>query len=169
MVKLWLIKMKKIIFFAFLFLLIINDINAQYIRKIKEPDFFMPENAKLHKQERLPSLNIKKIDNSLEETQKNFQNNNQDNNLSEKEKVSDNKSLYDIIEVPDYKNKYDEYIRDIKIYNKTKQMPENPELEKDLAKMNSNEKKILNTPSPQKITSEEMRDFYEIYKQIMAN
>ena len=48
-------------------------------------------------------------------------------------------------------------------------MPENPELEKDLAKMNSNEKKILNTPSPQKITSEEMRDFYEIYKQIMAN
>lgn len=165
MVKLWLIKMKKIIFFVILFLLIVDDINAQYIRKIKEPDFFMPENAKLHKQEKLPSLNIKKIDNSLAETQKNFQ----DNNLSEKEKVSYNKSLYDIREVPDYKNKYDEYIRDIKIYNNTKQMPENPELEKDLAKMNSNERKILNTPSPQKITSEEMGNFYKIYKQIMDN
>ena len=91
MVKLWLIKMKKIIFFVILFLLIVDDINAQYIRKIKEPDFFMPENAKLHKQEKLPSLNIKKIDNSLAETQKNFQ----DNNLSEKEKVSYNKSLYE--------------------------------------------------------------------------
>lgn len=157
--------MKKIIFFVILFLLIVDDINAQYIRKIKEPDFFMPENAKLHKQEKLPSLNIKKIDNSLAETQKNFQ----DNNLSEKEKVSYNKSLYDIREVPDYKNKYDEYIRDIKIYNNTKQMPENPELEKDLAKMNSNERKILNTPSPQKITSEEMGNFYKIYKQIMDN
>jgi hypothetical protein len=157
--------MKKIIFFVILFLLIVDDINAQYIRKIKEPDFFMPENAKLHKQEKLPSLNIKKIDNSLAETQKNFQ----DNNLSEKEKVSYNKSLYDIREVPDYKNKYDEYIRDIKIYNNTKQMPENPELEKDLAKMNSNERKILNTPSPQKITSEEMANFYKIYKQIMDN
>ena len=165
MVKLWLIKMKKIIFFVILFLLIVDDINAQYIRKIKEPDFFMPENAKLHKQEKLPSLNIKKIDNSLAETQKNFQ----DNNLSEKEKVSYNKSLYDIREVPDYKNKYDEYIRDIKIYDNTKQMPENPELEKDLAKMNSNERKILNTPSPQKITSEEMGNFYKIYKQIMDN
>ena len=165
MVKLWLIKMKKIIFFVILFLLIVDDINAQYIRKIKEPDFFMPENAKLHKQEKLPSLNIKKIDNSLAETQKNFQ----DNNLSEKEKVSYNKSLYDIREVPDYKNKYDEYIRDIKIYNNTKQMPENLELEKDLAKMNSNERKILNTPSPQKITSEEMGNFYKIYKQIMDN
>jgi len=157
--------MKKIIFFVILFLLIVDDINAQYIRKIKEPDFFMPENAKLHKQEKLPSLNIKKIDNSLAETQKNFQ----DNNLSEKEKVSYNKSLYDIREVPDYKNKYDEYIRDIKIYDNTKQMPENPELEKDLAKMNSNERKILNTPSPQKITSEEMGNFYKIYKQIMDN
>ena len=165
MVKLWLIKMKKIIFFVILFLLIVDDINAQYIRKIKEPDFFMPENAKLHKQEKLPSLNIKKIDNSLAETQKNFQ----DNNLSEKEKVSYNKSLYDIREVPDYKNKYDEYIRDIKIYDNTKQMPENPELEKDLAKMNSNERKILNTPSPQKITSEEMGNFYKIYKQLMDN
>ena len=165
MVKLWLIKMKKIIFFVILFLLIVDDINAQYIRKIKEPDFFMPENAKLHKQEKLPSLNIKKIDNGLAETQKNFQ----DNNLSEKEKVSYNKSLYDIREVPDYKNKYDEYIRDIKIYDNTKQMPENPELEKDLAKMNSNERKILNTPSPQKITSEEMGNFYKIYKQIMDN
>jgi hypothetical protein len=157
--------MKKIIFFVILFLLIVDDINAQYIRKIKEPDFFMPENAKLHKQEKLPSLNIKKIDNGLAETQKNFQ----DNNLSEKEKVSYNKSLYDIREVPDYKNKYDEYIRDIKIYDNTKQMPENPELEKDLAKMNSNERKILNTPSPQKITSEEMGNFYKIYKQIMDN
>ena len=46
-------------------------------------------------------------------------------------------------EVPDYQQKYQEYLRDIKKVAVGKKMPHNPQLEQDLSKMNSDERILI--------------------------
>ncbi len=45
--------------------------------------------------------------------------------------------------VPEYQQKYQEYLRDIKKVSAGKKMPSNPRLTKDLAKMNSDERILV--------------------------
>ena len=94
--------------FVILFLLVSFSVNAKYVRKLKEPDFFIPEIDKMHKIEKLPVMNIK-------------------SDVIKKE----------IYKKPDYKKKYDEYLRDVNVFAKTRTMPENNVLQNDLASMNT--------------------------------
>lgn len=145
--------MKKVVI-LFLFLVFWSGIsNARYERKMKEPDFFIPESEIMHKAEKLPPLKLKRQENVSDTA------------------VNDeaNQSLYDIKEIPEYKKKYDQYLADIMIFKNTEKMPENKVLDDDLAAMNSNEKKEITAPNPQKITSKEMGEFYSIYRKILGD
>lgn len=46
-------------------------------------------------------------------------------------------------QAPKYRNRYDQYLETLQIFQKNKQMPDNPELERTLAKLNSSHEIIL--------------------------
>ena len=98
--------MKKLLYILILFILS-SIADAKYIRKVSEPNFFIPEQYKMHKQEKLPLI----------------------------KKYVKNKDVK--INIPEYKKKYDEYIYDIKDFSKTGFLPVNDNLLKDLDQMST--------------------------------
>ncbi len=172
MVKLWLMKMKKIIILLLFFVMISIRADAQYKRKIREPNFFIPEGSQLHKPEKLPQIKLpeKEVVKEDETEDKAEVDGTKQEIVANNVNVGKvNKSLIDIRETPPYKYKYDEYIRDIESFYKNGVMPENAELEKDLAEMNSDTPKEVTAPAPTQITSKEMGEFYKIYQKSMDN
>ena len=147
--------MKKIIFLVVLMVFATNMVSAQYVRKLKEPDFFIPENSKMHMPEKLPPLKLKEPEEKDKEKKATQSGNAVDVNKLNK--------------IPPYKNKYNEYIDDIREFYSTNKMPANQELEADLQAMNSDDKIEVTAPNPSKITSKEMGEFYNLYRKILGN
>ena len=48
--------MKKIVLSFLVLFMSMDFVSAQYVRKLKEPEFFIPEGDKMHKQEILPQI-----------------------------------------------------------------------------------------------------------------
>ena len=142
--------MKKVILFFLVFILMENNVYAEYVRKVKEPDFFIPYSDRMHKPEVLQK--IKKQDKTITKTVKNNQ----------KGKILFNKK-------PDYKNIYDNYIRDINNYLATKNFERNENLENDLSMMNNNDVFEIEDDSSNSIETQEQYDFYMLAKKILKN
>lgn len=146
---------------------------GQYVRKQIKPDFFIPQ-GEMEKKEVLPPFYyekpqpkaVRKKDDAVQE-------------VSEVEEIATSEvtevlvpkkinkpidSEYinyndkELESTPEYQQKYDDYIRDLQKIAKTGQYPENRTLNDELAKMNSNERVIVDDnfgiiPQPQ-ITQE---------------
>lgn len=115
--------------------------DARYVRKLKEPDFFIPEQDKMHKPEKLPKIVV----------------------LKPKAKVKEEK----FTKVPEYKNKYNKYIASLAVFTNTKTIPENKELTDDLAKMETGEVFEITEEVSQEITTKEQKEFYTLAAKIL--
>ena len=115
--------------------------DARYIRKVREPDFFIPESDRMHKPEKLPVIEIK-YKNIEKQTFK---------------------------EIPEYKNKYNKYLADMDIFKKTGKIPDNIELEKDLSFMETGNVFEVITDDTDPVKTKEQSDFYLLAKDIMEN
>jgi hypothetical protein len=139
--------MKNIWFILILLLTGSLNVEAKYVRQLKEPGFFIPDKDKMHQQEKLPQIHFEQ--------------------KIEAEKAV--KKADSFKEIPDYKTKYRKYLADMKVLAKTKQMPENSELEQDLQAMNTGETFEVTSAPITKITSREQNEFYLLAKKILAD
>ena len=141
---------------------------AQYVRKKVVPNYFIPAQELAPKQEKLPpikyqygegeTITTRSYDNMP--TTKTIADKNivpqtsttdlplTTDNSSETNEPSLSEVTLDLPdssskEVPDYQQKYQEYLRDIKKVAAGKKMPHNPQLEQDLSKMNSDERILI--------------------------
>ena len=139
-----------------------HDAAAEYVRKRVLPDYFIPAQELQPKQEKLPPIKYRYGE---EETISSRSYDNLpttravsaaavDTPLPPQEKaapgVKEESSLQPSApletaekNVPEYQQKYQEYLRDIKKVSAGKKMPSNPRLTKDLAKMNSDERILV--------------------------
>lgn len=138
--------MKKTVFFILFLMSFCCLAEAAYVRKVREPQFFIPEKDKMHKPEKLPALPKKMA-------------------IEEKNQPEDKL----LTEIPDYKLKYDKFFADMKVFEKTQTFPENPELESDLKAMETGEIFEVTADDPQVLTSQEQKEFYMIAKEILKN
>ena len=103
---------------------------STYVRKQLEPDFFMPEEVK-SKPEKLPPVYVAK-----------------------KQNITDIVSNVKII--PEYKQKYDQYTKEIEQIKNNGELPSNKTLENDLQQMSSNERfKVEKKPYQRSSVQEE--------------
>ncbi len=117
--------------------------HSQYLRKKLKPAFFIPENE-LDYQEKLPPIvpsqtiynTIKKLS-ADDEAQSNSTAPAEES--SPQLAFSTNTPILDEKLHPDYKEKYDDYLKDLVVIGQTGKIPFNKTLEEDLKKMNSNE------------------------------
>lgn len=148
--------MKRIFFtviFSLTAFLWIDNANAQqgkYVRKKVKPTFFIPETA-LDKPEKLPDFYVFEEEQYHEVKpkpvavkQNQITNNEAPIETMVVQKVEE-ESIYlktlknmQVKETPEYKNKFDEYMKDLNIIAEQNIIPENKTLENDLAKMDSN-------------------------------
>ena len=143
--------MKKIVL-SFLFLFMsVNFVSAEYVRKLKEPEFFIPYNDRMHKEENLPYL--KKHEISKTKTQK----------IKEENK----KIVFE--ESPEYKKISEEYFKSINDYALNKKFDKNIKLEEDLSSMNSYDVFEVSDDNSSKITTKEQYEFYMLAKKILDN
>lgn len=142
--------MRKVILISFLLILSVSNVFAQYKRKLKEPDFFIPYNDRMHKPEVLPKL--KNIANTAHKTVKN---NKKDDVFFE--------------ETPEYKKIYDDYFNTIKNFMLTKKFEENGSLDNDLSMMISGDVFEVTEDTLSNITTQEQYDFYMLAKNILDN
>ena len=116
---------------------------AQYVRKQLKPAFFIPE-QELSYQEKLPPIPMVQPQTSLETVKKvsapsdEPSATNTPSPSKKKSTITVNKPILDEEIHPDYKEKYDDYLNDLKIIEETGKIPANKSLEQDLKKMNSN-------------------------------
>ena len=142
--------MKKFILFFLIFILLGNNVGAQYVRKVKEPNFFIPYNDRMHKPEVLQK--IKNNEKSVSKTGK----------IKNKNKLSFNKN-------PEYKNIYDNYIKEINNYLLYKKFDENNLLDTDLSEMSEGNVFEVNDDVSTSIETQEQYDFYMLAKNILEN
>lgn len=135
--------MKKIVLFFLLFAVAVSFAEARYVRKLKEPDFFIPEKDRMHKPEELPKVVVLR---------------------PKQENKVDNYS-----EIPEYKIKYNKYVAKLAVFAKTKEMPEDTDVQTDLAKMESGDVFEVTEEASQKITAKEQKEFYTLAAQILKN
>lgn len=139
--------------------------HAQYVRKLKEPDFFIPEGEKMHQAEKLPEIKI-----VVKKPEEQPENKGAENILSkDNESVITAETPSSLKNIPEYKNKYNQYIDDIMRFYSDGTMPKNERLQRDLAAMNSDEKKPVIAPAPTQLTSEEMAKFYAVYQKMLKD
>lgn len=136
--------MKKFILLFLLVYFVCFAAQARYVRKVREPDFFIPEQFKMHQQERLPAV---------------------DKKFSQKQKIK--QEVFS--QIPDYKRKYGEYLADITAFSKDGIMPENKELDADLSAMESGDVFEVTESAPDKIVTLEHKQFDEELKRILKN
>lgn len=117
--------------------------DARYVRKLKEPEFFIPEQDKMHKPEKLPKIVV----------------------LKPKTEVKEEK----FTKIPEYKNKYNKYIANLAVFANTKTMPENSEVQNDLAKMETGEIFEVTEDVSQDITTKEQKEFYTLAAKILKD
>ena len=141
--------MKKFVLFFVLLILSSTTVVAQYKRKLKEPDFFIPYNDRMHKPEILPKLI--KTENTINKTA---------------EKKQTDEIVFD--EKPEYKKIYDEYLIEINNFLLTKKFEENKILDNDLSMMNGDvfevDEDVLSD-----IKTQEQYNFYMLAKKILDN
>lgn len=171
LVKVWLMAMKtykfNLIVGAMAMLVLSNPAAAQYVRKKVLPNYFIPAQEIQPKQEKLPPI---KYQYGEDETIATRSYDNMpitkiaDKNIVPQPSTADvpltpdnsndiseptlNEVTLDLPdqsskEIPDYQQKYQEYLRDIKKVAAGKKMPNNPQLQQDLAKMNSDERILI--------------------------
>ena len=104
--------MKKIFVGFLLVFCFVYSAQSKYTRKQLQPNFFIPEKSSFHKPEKLPLL------------------------VGQKRRIIKKQNKTNVV---DYKNKVNEYHKDIAILEKTGKLPENKLLEADLQKMSSEE------------------------------
>lgn len=150
--------MKKIVLSFLVLFMSMDFVSAQYVRKLKEPEFFIPEGDKMHKQEILPQIKKQVI--STPKTQ-------HINKKDEKNKKNNKEKMFS--EVPEYKKIYDGYFNNINDYMKNKKFSDNIELDKDLALMSNENIFEVNDDTSDKITTKEQYDFYMLAKKILEN
>lgn len=128
--------------FLFVCLLCSNAL-AQYSRKQLQPAFFIP-NGELAYQEILPPIIASKPKAKTVKKADSFQDNTDVSSSTKKQTLTQNspekfdkKPLLDETLHPDYKEKYDDYLKDLDIIGTTGEIPKNETLENDLKKMNS--------------------------------
>lgn len=142
-IKLWLMKMNKFkMLFFYLILFAVFDVQAKYVRKLKEPDFFIPEQDRMHKPEKLPEINF--LANGF-------------------------KSMPVFTKIPDYKLKYNQYLVDMAVFAENKKLPENKDLNDDLAEMNDGKIFEVNSNIDNKILTKEQMLFYSLVEKIIQN
>ena len=129
--------MSSILLFAF-------DADAEFVRKERKPDFFVPESA--YKQDvplapikyqepkdtdvHVATRKVEVPESTHEEVRKEeIAETNPQNEDAGQEKMTE----------PEYQKIYDKYHENMLKYKRTRRLPKDPELEKDLAKMNSDE------------------------------
>ncbi len=118
------------------------------MRQLKEPDFFIPAKDRMHQPEKLPKIQVLR----------------KNSEVVKKEKKKEH-----FVSVPEYKNKYDKYMANLTVFAKTKTMPEDKELEADLAAFAEGEIFEVTQEAPQKIISAEQKAFYDLVNQIIKN
>lgn len=142
--------MKK--FILILLVLVLSNFTAfaQYKRKLREPDFFIPYNDRMHKPEVLPKL--KNIENTKPKT------------------VETNKKneVY-FSEKPEYKKIYDNYLSEINNFLITKKFDENKDMDNDLSLMTNGDIFEVGEDISSNITTQEQYDFYMMAKNILDN
>jgi hypothetical protein len=141
--------------------------DAEFVRKEKRPEFFVPESA-FSRQEKLPEITTQKS------TTKQVSNNNnkitscRNNRITrpvaeepaKPQKLTKNSSIEttkhdmsptddvtqrkfkEMQKTPEYQKKYDEYFDDINKLKRTGYLPANPSLQKDLMKMDGSERAV---------------------------
>ena len=157
-----------ILIIAMILLGLVFSAEAQYVRKKVLPNYFIPTQEIQPKQEKLPPI---KYQYGEDETIATRSYDNMpttrtiaDENVVPQPNTADVPSTPDASndisepisseitldlpnssskEVPDYQQKYQEYLRDIKKVAAGKKMPNNPQLNQDLAKMNSDERILI--------------------------
>lgn len=128
------------------FLLFVETADAQIIRTQKQPDFFIPAEA-LSQGEKLPPANfgtrhndektiahISKDKPVRKQTARIPQSSSKEKEKEEPQQLSG---------TPEYQTKYDIYTKDIDVLKKTGNLPNRPDLNKDLKKMQTNEALII--------------------------
>ncbi len=165
------VDMKKFIVITFSILSLAASADAQYVRKLKEPDFFIPAGEEMHKAEKLPEIRVIQKENTKAQQTNEVAQNLSKNTVSETtEKVMEkNTSRNYLKQIPEYKNKYNQYINDIMRFYSDGVMPKNEILQNDLAAMNSDEHRMVKAPAPNELTSKEMADFYALYQKMLKN
>lgn len=143
---------------------------GRYVRKQLKPNFFIPEKD-LDNTEKLPEFNYyPKLPTKEKSNTEHLENTEdiitvikapQETDLSEKTQTDISPSskeekvtvavapqymAYDkeeLAKIPEYKQKYDDYINDLKEIAKTGKIPENPRVAFDLMKMSTNERLVV--------------------------
>lgn len=142
--------MKKFILILLVLVLSSFTAFAQYKRKLREPDFFIPYGDRMHKPEVLPKL--KNIENTKPKT------------------VETNKKneVY-FSEKPEYKKIYDNYLSEINNFLITKKFDENKDMDNDLSLMTNGDVFEVGEDISSNITTQEQYDFYMMAKNILDN
>lgn len=153
---------------AMAMLVLSNPAAAQYVRKKVLPNYFIPAQEIQPKQEKLPPIKYQYGEDETIATRSYDDmpttktiavgkiipqpsaadvplTTDTSNDISEPTSSEVTLDLPDSSskEVPDYQQKYQEYLRDIKKVAAGKKMPNNPQLQQDLAKMNSDERILI--------------------------
>lgn len=133
--------------------------DAEFVRKEKRPEFFVPESA-FSRQEKLPEITAQNSvakqvgDNNNRITrpvaEKPAKPQKLTKNSSIKTTKHDTSSTDDVTQrkfkemqkTPEYQKKYDEYFDDINKLKRTGYLPANPSLQKDLMKMDGSERAV---------------------------
>lgn len=139
---------------------------GKYVRKQLKPAFFIPD-KELNRTEKLPEFNyypekkaiiedeahpeiieisdevdmVSELPEEIAESSLPPSTDNRKPLKIESEYINYNKE--ELAAMPEYKQKYDDYINDLKIIAETGKSPENKRLAEDLAKMNSNDRIIV--------------------------
>lgn len=111
---------------------------AQYVRKRVEPDFFMPQGA-INRPEKLP---MPRYTEGQEVTVKEAR----PGDVFENEVIDNPDADHadsDMENTPEYKKKYDEYVKDLDNISQTGSIPESQALKEDLGQMDSEARKIV--------------------------
>lgn len=143
------------IFCWWLSVVIFADMNmaeAQIVRKKYEPSFFVPQGELEVKPKEVPIVKYRRGEmhsvshKEREKTppKKVLQAQNIPNIMQPANNIADNSPTNDVAmetkEVPEYQQVYQEYLEDVDKVAKGRKMPKNIGLQKDLAKMDSNER-----------------------------
>lgn len=176
----------KILFFVLYLFFVVGDVMAQeaFVRKKREPAFFIPESAKIQP-ERLvmpryhladdlrPKTEIKystkpivkETTEAKQEPQIVVRYNNNEVKEETPEVITHN-LMENFAKSPSYKNNYQSYAEDLKHISQTGQLPINNQLQKDLSQMNS-ERRIVVEKKPLQINPKEK--FEEVLKQTLSS
>ena len=146
MVKLWLMPMNKTITVFLAMILFAAAAEARYVRKLIEPDFFIPADDRMHKPEKLPPVQKTVSQDSTEEEKQ-----------------------VKFTEIPEYKKKYSRYLADMAVFANSKSFPVNEAFNADMAAFTDGKVFEVTETADQKITTGEQKSFYSLVDSIIKN